>query len=147
MLVVFLLLAVLAGAAVPVQFAVNSELRGVVGGTITAAAISFLVGAIALGVRVLVAREGVPSLSDAASAPWWAWIGGLLGAFYVAASIILTPRLGAANTVAFVLAGQVLASIVLDQFGLLNLPVHPVSLARLGGAALVIAGVFVVLRS
>jgi bacterial/archaeal transporter family-2 protein len=71
---------------------------------------------------------------------------GLLGVFYLAASIILTPRLGAANTVAFVLAGQVLASMSLDQFGLLNLPVHSISLARLGGA-LVIAGVFVVLRT
>ncbi len=72
---------------------------------------------------------------------------GLLGVFYLAASIILTPRLGAANTVAFVLAGQVLASMTLDQFSLLNLPVHSISLARLGGAALVIAGVFVVLRT
>jgi transporter family-2 protein len=49
--------------------------------------------------------------------------------------------------VAFVLAGQVLASMTLDQFSLLNLPVHSISLARLGGAALVIAGVFVVLRT
>lgn len=72
---------------------------------------------------------------------------GLLGAFYVAASIILTPRLGAANTVTFIIAGQVLASMILDQFGLLNLLVYPVSLAKIGGAALVIAGVFVVLRT
>ena len=71
----------------------------------------------------------------------------MLGAFYVATSIILTPRLGAANTITFIVAGQVLASMILDQFGLLNLPVHPVSLARIGGAALVIAGVFVVLRN
>ena len=71
---------------------------------------------------------------------------GLLGVFYLAASIILTPRLEAANTVAFVLAAQVLASMTLDQLGLLNLPVHSISLARLGGA-LVIAGVFVVLRA
>ena len=54
---------------------------------------------------------------------------------------------GAANTVAFVLAGQVLASMILDQYVLLNLPVHSISLARLGGAALVIACVFVVLRT
>ena len=71
----------------------------------------------------------------------------MLGVFYLAASIIMTPRLGAANTVAFVLAGQVLPSMTLDQLGLLNLPVHSISLARLGAAALVIAGVFVVLRT
>ncbi len=95
---------------------------------------------------MLLAREGVPALSDVAGAV----VGlprGLLGVFYLAASIILTPRLGAANTAAFVLAGQVLASMTFDQFGLLNLPVHSISLARLGAAALVIAGVFVVLRT
>ena len=71
----------------------------------------------------------------------------MLGAFYyVTASITLTPKLGEANIVAFVLASQVLASIIVDQFSLLNLPVHPASLAGLGGAALVMAGVFVALR-
>ena len=48
---------------------------------------------------------------------------------------------------AFVVASQVLASIIVDQFGLLNLPVYPSSLAGLGGVALVIAGVFVALRT
>ncbi len=72
----FLLLAILAGAAVPIQFAVNSELRGAVGGTITAAAISFLVGTLVLGAAVLLTREGGPDLSDVAGAPWWVWLGG-----------------------------------------------------------------------
>lgn len=112
-----------------------------------AAAVSFLVGTLALAVAVLLSRQEVPALSGATQAPWWAWTGGLLGAFLVAASIILTPRLGAATTVTFIIAGQILASIILDHFGLLNLPVHPVTLQRLGGAALVIAGVVVVLRT
>ena len=65
----FLLLAILAGDAVPIQFAVNSELRRVVGGTVTAAANSFLVGTLVLGAAVLLAREGVPALADTAGAP------------------------------------------------------------------------------
>ncbi len=147
MTAIFLLFAILAGVALPVQFAVNSELRGAVGGPVTAAAVSFLVGTLALAAAVLLSRQEVPALSGATQAPWWAWTGGLLGAFLVAASIILTPRLGAATTVTFIIAGQILASIILDHFGLLNLPVHPVTLQRLGGAALVIAGVVVVLRT
>ena len=147
MMPIFLLLAILAGAALPVQFAVNSELRGAVGGPVTAAAISFLVGTFALAAAVLLSRQEVPALSGVSQAPWWAWTGGVLGAFLVAASIILTPRLGAATTVTFIVAGQILASIILDHFGLLNLPVHPVTLQRLGGAALVVAGVIVVLRT
>jgi hypothetical protein len=53
-----------------------------------------LVGTPVLGAAELPAREGVPALSDTAGAPWWVWLGGFLGAFYVAASIILTPGSG-----------------------------------------------------
>ena len=62
----FLLLAILAGAVVPIQFAVKSELRGVMGETITTVAISFLVGTFVLGAAGLLVRKGVPALSDAA---------------------------------------------------------------------------------
>ena len=100
---ILVLVALVAGTAVPVQFAVNAQLRGAVGGPITAAALSFFVGTIALLVAVLVAREGTPTLAGLSGAPWWAWAGGFLGAFYVAASIILTPRLGAVTTIGFVI--------------------------------------------
>jgi transporter family-2 protein len=141
------LLAFLGGAAVAVQFAVNSELRGAVRAPLVAAAISFLVGTVVLGVLVVVSRGGLPTAAAVASAPWWAWLGRLLGAFYVFASIVVTPRLGAGATVAFVVAGQLGASILLDQFGLLNLPPHPTTLLRLFGAALVLVGAVIVLRS
>ncbi len=130
----------------PVQFAVNAQLRRAVGGPVSAAAISFLVGTVALLVAVLWTQEARPTFADLSRAPWWAWAGGFLGAFYVAASIVLTPRLGAATTIGFIISGQVLASIIMDQFGLPNLPVHAVTLPRLGGA-LVVVGAIIVLRS
>ncbi len=110
--------ALAAGAAVSMQFGVNSQLRGVAGGPVAAAAISFIVGTIALVALTLLLNGGRPSFGDVADAPWWVWTGGLLGSFYVFASVILTPRLGAAATVALILTGQVLASIVTDHFGL-----------------------------
>ncbi len=69
---ILVLLALAAGMAVPAQFAVNAEMRGAVGGPVLAAAMSFVVGTLALLVAVLVAREGAPSLSDLAVATWWA---------------------------------------------------------------------------
>ena len=128
---------------VPIQFAVKSELRGAVGGTITTAAISFLVARSSSGRRYFWSARA-SQLSPPTPRRRGEPVSGLLGAFYVAASITLTPKLGEANIVAFILASQVLASIIVDQFGLLNLPVDPAPLAGLGGAALVIAGVFVV---
>jgi transporter family-2 protein len=76
---ILVLLAFAAGTAVPVQFAVNAEMRGAVGGPVVAAAISFVVGTLALLVAVLAAREGSPSLSDLTGAPWRAWAGGSSG--------------------------------------------------------------------
>jgi bacterial/archaeal transporter family-2 protein len=139
------LLAFVGGMAVPVQFAVNAELRGAVGGPVMAAAISFLVGTLALLVAVLVAGEGTPAISGLAGARWWA--GGFLGAFYVTASIILTPRLGAVTTVDFIIAGQVVMSIILDRFGLLNLPVQFITFPKISGAILAVVGAVLVLRS
>jgi len=141
------LLALLGGAAVAVQFAVNSELRLAVRSPLVAAAISFLVGTVVLIALVVVVREGLPTPSAMAGAPWWAWMGGFLGAFYVFSSIVVTPSIGATATVGFVVAGQLLAALVLDHFGLLNLTAQPVGTLRLIGVALVLVGAVLVLRS
>jgi bacterial/archaeal transporter family-2 protein len=138
--------ALAAGMAAPTQFAINSQLRQVVSGPVLAAALSFLVGTVILFATTAVVRRSVPELGPVMSAPWWMWLGGLLGAFFVCASIVLTPRLGTATTVGLFLAGQVIASIIIDHFGLFGITVQPASLPRLLGALLIIIGVAVVQR-
>ena len=120
-------LALVAGMAAPTQFAINSQLRQVVGGPILAGALSFLVGTVVLFATAAIVRHSVPELGPIMSAPWWMWLGGFLGAFYVCASIILTPQLGVATTI-----------------GLFGVPEQPASILRLLGALLVIVGVAVV---
>ena len=110
-----------------------------------AAAVSFIVSTVALVALTLVLNGGLPSFGDVANAPWWVWTGGLLGAFYVFASVILTPRLGAATTVALILTGQVLASIAIDHVGLFR-DAQEATPLRLLGAILIVAGVFFVQR-
>jgi transporter family-2 protein len=139
-------IALAAGMAAPTQFAINTQLRDVVGGPILAAALSFLVGTVALFATTAVLRRSMPELLPIAGAPWWMWTGGLLGAFFVCASIILTPRLGAATTVGVFLTGQVVASITIDHFGLLGVPVQSASLPRIWGALLIVVGVVIVQR-
>ena len=138
--------ALVAGMAAPTQFAINSQLRQVVGGPVLAGAISFLVGTVILFAAAAVVSRSVPKLGPTMSAPPWMYLGGLLGAFYVCASIVLTPRLGVATTIGLFLAGQVMASIVIDHFGLFGIPVQPASIPRILGALLIIVGVAVVQR-
>jgi bacterial/archaeal transporter family-2 protein len=139
-------IALAAGMAAPMQFAIRTPLRDVVGGPVLAAALSFLVGTVALFATTAVLRRSVPELGPIAGAPWWMWTGGLLGAFFVCASIILTPGLGAATAFGVFLTGQVVASIAIDHCGLLGVPVQAASLPRIGGALLIVMGVVIVQR-
>lgn len=144
---ILLLFAFVAGVCIPVQFGVNTQLRNVVGGPALATAISFFVGTIAaVIVATLILRESLPDVSSIPSAPWWVWTGGVLGALYVLASILLTPHLGAATTIGLIVAGQMAASILIDHFGLIRVPVHELSIPRLIGVVLIIGGAALVQR-
>ena len=139
----FVLLALAAGATMPMQAGVNLRLKQALGDPIFAALVSFGVGTLALAVYAFVLRP-VPTVSMAASAPWWSWLGGLFGAFFVSVIIILAAHLGATASMAWLLAGQFLAALILDHFGLISFAVRDVSWQRLAGVALVILGAFLV---
>jgi len=140
---IFILLALVAGAAMPVQAGINLRLRYSLGDPVFAAFVSFAVGTAALAAYSFAARP-VPTLAMASSAPWWAWTGGLLGAFFVSITIILAQQLGAASSMAWLLAGQFLAALTLDHYGLVSYAVHPVSWPRLAGVVLVVVGALLV---
>ena len=145
-MIFFLLLALAAGVLLPVQAGLNAQLRSALGSPIAAALVSFLVGTAGLGTIALLLRTPLPlGRAWAATSPWQ-WSGGLIGAVYVLAAIVLAPRLGAATLIAAVVAGQMITSLVLDQYGLVGFPVHSMTLVRLLGAALVIAGVILIQR-
>ena len=138
----YLVFALLAGAMLPIQFGINAQLATWVGGSIRAAFVSFVVGAAALLVAVLFAQRGLPD--RAGDAPWWVWIGGVLGAFYVLGSIVTAPKLGAATLVALILAGQAIASLLVDHYGWVGFEENPITPLRLLGVALLAGGVALV---
>ncbi len=139
--------AVLAGAALPVQAGINIHLRQLFGNPLRASFVQFTVGALFLfALTLLLAREPWPGAGALGRAPGWVWTGGLLGALYVVSAIVLVPRLGSAVTFALVVAGQMGISLAIDRFGLFGLHAAPLSLTRLGGAALLVAGVLLIRR-
>jgi transporter family-2 protein len=140
----YLTFAFAAGAMLPLQFGINAQLAKWVDSPVRATLVSFVVGTVVLFIAALPLIRGWPSLGRLGSAPWWVWIGGALGAFYVLGSVVTAPKLGAATLVAMILAGQATSSLLVDHFGLVGFPEHPISLGRLGGVALVAAGVALV---
>jgi bacterial/archaeal transporter family-2 protein len=141
----WLALAVLAGAALPIQGAVNAQLRADLDAPLTAGALSFVVATIAMGLllagALAIAGAPRPRIEPLRRVPWWGWLGGFAGATYVTAVFTLIPEIGVAPTVALTVAGQQVASVFVDRFGLFRLPRRPISRLRLAAVAALLAGV------
>ncbi|AWC23955.1 MULTISPECIES: DMT family transporter [Aminobacter] len=143
--VLWSLLGVLAGAFVAIQAPVNAQLARGLGMPVAAAAVSFLAGAIVLGIiAYFTARAQGVSVDWRAPAPWLFVAGGCLGAVYVTSSVLLTPRIGAAALVAFLVTGQLLASVIVDRAGYFGVAVRELSMGRIVGAMLLLAGAMMI---
>ena len=141
----YILLAVVAGAMMPTQAATNNKMAVVLGNSpILAAFISFFIGTAALFIYVIASGTPLGDIAAAKSAPPIAWIGGVLGAFFVTATVILVPRLGVAMTFSLIIAGQMIVTLIIDHYGLLGVPVKEISIARIGGILLITAGVVLI---
>lgn len=143
----FLVLAMLVGAIVPVQTAINTRLRVSVGSPIAATFLSFVVAAVVSSVMALLATgELVPDLAVAAAQPWWAWLGGFMGVMFIAGNIVLFPKLGPVQTVILPILGQAIMGLLIDRFGLFQSPHVAVGALRLLGALIVVLGIAMVLE-
>ena len=137
----YAVLAICVGALFPVQSAANALLGRGIGGPIAATLVSFGSGLILLLlINALVFRQW-PDLAQVSAQPWpLFWVGGAIGAIFLSANVFLAPRFGSAATLSFVMAGQLLSALVLDRYGLFGLATRDLSLGRIGGVAMVIAG-------
>ncbi len=139
------LLAFFMGLVIPVQAAVNAALKiDLDDSMLLAAFVSFAVGTVALFLLCLATQQPMHSLAGLPYLPWWELIGGLLGAFFVFCTILLAPRIGIAAMISLVVTGQIATSLFLDRVGFLGLPVREITVAKLFGAALLVAGVVLV---
>lgn len=136
--------AIAAGAVVPLQAGANAALGKALGHPLWATLASLGVSILAIVPLLILMAVPPPSLPAALKGPGWVWIGGLAGAFYVTAALLLAPRLGASAFLAAVVAGQIASALVLDHFGLMGFRAQPVTAWRLLGAALIVAGLLAV---
>lgn len=142
----YVFLALLAGAVLPIQVGVNNTLRHGIGSAVLAALISFGVGAFCLVTYAVLTRTPWPLMQDMARLPAWAWLGGALGAYYVGMTIFVTPHLGAANLITLTVTTQLVVSLLLDHYGLIGFAQHGINAWRVLGALLLIVGTLLVVR-
>lgn len=147
MLYLYIFLTVLAGVAVTLQVGVNNALRQSIDSPVFAAFFSFLIGTCGLFAYILATRTPWPTMQTVVKVPAWAWVGGLLGAYYVVTAIIVAPKLGAASLISLIVATQLFMSLALDHFGLIGFAQHSINSWRIAGAVLLIAGVILIVRN
>ena len=144
MKILLLFVALVAGMLAPLQAGLNGKMGRAIGDPVYAALISFVVGSFALFFYAVATRVNLSNIRQASDIHWSVWSAGFMGAFYVTATIILTPKLGAALTFGLVVAGQLIMAVCMDHFGLLGVPIQSFSLQRLAGIALITAGVILI---
>lgn len=138
-----LIIVVCAGAAVALQPSINARLAQKAG-LVESACISFAVGTLALVIVLLLSgKTNIRGLQETA---WWEWTGGVLGAFFVSATILAVPRIGTTATMAVAIATQLITALLLDHFGVFGFGGMQIDLKRSLGAALLIIGAWIIVR-
>lgn len=143
----FVVLAVGAGSLIPVQAGVNASLRSVLGSPVLATISNFVVGLSLLTGYAVASHVRLPTLSHLATAPWWYWLGGSMGALLVLSGVVLSHRLGATTFVACIILGQLTASVVIDHFGWIGFSQSSISVHRIAGLVFLVTGVVLIHRS
>jgi transporter family-2 protein len=136
---------VAAGGLVALQAPINSKLGKAVG-TFAAASVSFAIGLAVLVVIALVFGNGFGKLGEALHIPWYYLLGGVLGAAYVTTVLLSVREIGAGSVAAATITGQLTASVIVDQLGILGLQQRSLTVTRVLGLALLAAGVFLIVR-
>jgi transporter family-2 protein len=141
---IFFGLVALGGAALTLQVAWNARLRVAAGSPVLTTLISLCVSLIALVLIWASGLMGRGSLPPFNSVPKWAWFGGIYAVYYLMASLIAIPRIGAAAVFSLVIAGQIVAALILDTTGVFGVPQTPLNTSRILGAVLLIGGVILI---
>ena len=88
----------------------------------------------------------MPSAEGIAGMPWWAPLGGLVGALAVVAGLMFVDKVGAGAFAGLTITANILMSLAIDHFGLFGVERHSMGLGRSVGAALMVAGIALVAR-
>lgn len=132
----------LMGVCGATQTAVNGQLGTLLGSAVGSALVSFTIGVLCLLTLVVLTRTPWQGVGE--GGPWWMWVGGLLGATFVFANAFLAPILGTGLTVVLTLSGMLVASLMIDTFGLFGSRKRRVRPAQLLGLLLIILGVVLI---
>ena len=124
----------------------NGALRSALANPWLASLISFLPVIAFLICLVLCVPRPLPTLAGISAMPWWAPLGGLVGAFAVIAGLLFVTKVGAGAFAGLTITANILMSLAIDKFGWFGMEVHPLNGWRILGAALMVSGITLIAK-
>ena len=125
---------ILGGALQPCGAAMNGQLNKSIGNPWLASTISFLLITFFFAAAFLIMPHPLPTTKSLAEMPWWAVVGGLVGAVQVYAGLTFVNKIGAGPFMGFTVTAALIASLVIDHFGWFRMDQHPINIwSGLGG--------------
>ena len=145
MTLLLILIAVAGGALVVIQTSINAKVRIQADSPWQAALVSTTVSTVFLFVlSTAITHHPYPPVAKIQGTPWWIWTGGILGAVYVALTLVLVKKLGSGVLFSAVVLGQMIAALLIDQFGLIGAARHEITPPRVLGVVMIVSGVALV---
>jgi bacterial/archaeal transporter family-2 protein len=135
-----------AGMLMSIQAAINGQLGIVLNSPYQAAFVSFFIGSVTLVIVVGLKERSYVNIKEPIkqSAPWWVWIGGIIGGLYVLINVYLVGKIGTGQTVVLALFGQIAGSLLVQQFGLLKSAKNGIAPIQILGLIIMLFGVFLI---
>ena len=143
---IYLVLALITGALIPIQASTNSMFSKSIGNPFITGLMVFIVGLLGMIIFMLLTRTAFPLGHQLVSAPLYSYLGGIIVAAYVVMITILVPRIGVGTSIGLIVTGQIICAVIIDHFGLFSVPVHSISITRIAGVLLMIAGIYLVMK-
>jgi transporter family-2 protein len=137
-------LILIAGALQALGPPMNGALRKALENPWLASTISFLPTVAFLMVLWLCQPNPMPSTKGIAAMPWWAPLGGLMGAFAVIMGLLFVNKVGAGAFAGLTITANILMSLAIDQFGLFGMEQHSLNIWRILGGALMTGGIVLI---
>ena len=136
----YIITALAIGILVSLQPSINAVMARELSSSLLASTVSIGISFCLVFFAWQILGKGGGELSQVRQLPWWIVIGGVAGMVFVVGGVMVAPALGFAPFFVCIIAGQLVGSTVIDQFGAFGLPVKPASGIKLAGLLLVLAG-------
>lgn len=147
MKIIYTFLVLLVGSLLAIQGSINTQLTSYLKHPLQGALVNFTVGFLCLVALNFIFRTQLPDWDHVRTAPWYLFLGGVLGSIFVSSVIFFIPQIGVTTVLAAAIAGQLIAATIIDHFGFFGLAVHPINTGRIAGVLLLLGGIFLIQRN